>query len=105
MEQFLNVQDDVIRAYLDSSEQSENHADRAGDELPPTRTSNVSRRSGPWLDEIEIVEEGSELFATRRLTIAGDPVAENHTLGGRRVSVLDLSRKVYRSFHLPSWPK
>ncbi|MGE5755360.1 MAG: beta-ketoacyl synthase N-terminal-like domain-containing protein [Planctomycetaceae bacterium] len=48
---------------------------------------------GPWVGSIESLEPGRSLVAVRRLDASDDPVAEHHTLGGRRVSALDPSRK------------
>ncbi len=37
--------------------------------------------------------EGREVVATITLDAAGDPVAEHHTFGGRRISAVDPARK------------
>jgi phosphopantetheinyl transferase len=47
---------------------------------------------GPWVGTIESLDPGRELVALRRLDRNEDPVAKQHTLGGRRVSVLDPDR-------------
>lgn len=48
---------------------------------------------GPWVGTIEHWVAGRELRATRWLDLRTDPVAEHHTIGGRRVSALDRDRK------------
>ena len=47
---------------------------------------------GPWVGTIESLDPGKDLVALRRLELKGDPVAAQHTLGGRRVSALDPAR-------------
>jgi acyl transferase domain-containing protein/phosphopantetheinyl transferase (holo-ACP synthase) len=44
---------------------------------------------GPWAGELVSYAEGREVVARITLDAAGDPVAENHTFGGRRVSRVD----------------
>jgi phosphopantetheinyl transferase (holo-ACP synthase) len=46
---------------------------------------------GPWLGTVESIEPGRSLLAVRWLG-RDDPVAGQHTLGGRRVSALDPTR-------------
>ncbi len=48
---------------------------------------------GPWLGEVRSWSAGRELVTVRRLEVGGDPVAEHHTLGGRRISAVDPSLK------------
>ncbi|MEO6811736.1 MAG: phosphopantetheine-binding protein, partial [Isosphaeraceae bacterium] len=48
---------------------------------------------GPWVGEIRTLIPGCELISTRLLDKRDDPVAEHHTLGGRKVSALDPDRK------------
>lgn len=47
---------------------------------------------GPWVGTIESLDPGRELVALRRLDLKDDPVAAQHTLGGRKVSALDPTR-------------
>jgi acyl transferase domain-containing protein/phosphopantetheinyl transferase (holo-ACP synthase) len=47
---------------------------------------------GSWVGTIESIDPGRELVALRCLDVNDDPVAKQHTLGGRRVSVLDPDR-------------
>ena len=51
-----------------------------------------SEEPGPWVGAIER-RPGRDLVAVRTLDARDDPVAEHHTLGGRRVSALDPARK------------
>jgi acyl transferase domain-containing protein len=44
---------------------------------------------GPWVGEVRRLVDGSELEAMLALEIKGDPIAEHHTLGGRKISELD----------------
>jgi len=44
---------------------------------------------GPWAGEVRRIVEGREVEAVITLDAAGDPVAEHHTFGGRRVSAID----------------
>jgi phosphopantetheinyl transferase len=55
------------------------------------RTQGGPTPPGPWVGTIESHEPGRSLTAVRRLEL-GDPVAAQHTLGGRRVSALDPER-------------
>ena len=52
-----------------------------------------SAEPGPWVGTIERLVPGRALVAVRTLDLRDDPVAEHHTLGGRRVSALDPDRK------------
>ena len=45
-----------------------------------------------WVGEIETFTPGKEVVALRRLDAATDPVAAQHTLGGRRISALEPQR-------------
>ncbi|MDR3636531.1 MAG: polyketide synthase dehydratase domain-containing protein, partial [Isosphaeraceae bacterium] len=49
--------------------------------------------AGPWVGAVEHLAPGRELRATRWLDSRTDPVAEHHTIGGRRVSAVDPTRK------------
>ncbi len=44
---------------------------------------------GPWCGEIQRLVAGSELETLIILEAHNDPIAEHHTLGGRKVSALD----------------
>ncbi len=80
MERFLETQRQVMGAYRAA-------VGRVGGARP------ADRGPGPWLGAIEAIEPGRALVAVRSLVAEGDPVAEHHTLGGRRVSALDPARK------------
>ena len=45
-----------------------------------------------WAGEVESFVPGREIVALKRLDAATDPVATNHTLGGRRLSAVEPSR-------------
>ncbi len=82
MRAFLETQQAVIGAYLGS---------------PPTSETVGSATSGPepgpWVGEVRRLISGSEIEAAYLLDARSDPIAEHHTLGSRRVSALDPTRK------------
>ncbi len=47
----------------------------------------------PWIGEVRSLQPGVKVIAERRLDLRSDPIAEHHTLGGRRVSAVDRERK------------
>ncbi|HWE36300.1 MAG TPA: beta-ketoacyl synthase N-terminal-like domain-containing protein, partial [Isosphaeraceae bacterium] len=49
--------------------------------------------AGPWAGEVRRIDPGREVEAAVTLEAPGDPVAEHHTFGGRRVSSVDPSMK------------
>ncbi len=49
--------------------------------------------TGPWAGEVRRFDPGREVEAIITLDALGDPVAEHHTFGGRRVSSVDPSMK------------
>src|SRR5207237_8814064 len=57
---------------------------------PPTTS---GPRPGPWVGEVRRLVAGSEIETVCVLDSRDDPIAEHHTLGGRRVSALDPSSK------------
>ncbi len=61
--------------------------------MEPANASPSTTACGPWVGTIEHLVPERELRATRWLDARTDPVAHHHTLGGRRVSALDLDRK------------
>lgn len=94
MEAFLETQRQVMRAYQAAdaadlfTEESASEADPSvGLDLDP------SVIPGPWIGTIQRWEPGREMVSLRWLEWDGDPVAEHHTLGGRRISALEPSRK------------
>ncbi|ODU01750.1 MAG: hypothetical protein ABS79_01255, partial [Planctomycetes bacterium SCN 63-9] len=93
MNDFLNLQREVLGTFLNGPE----HAD-ATTTLPaswPTEK-DVQRTSsdpGPWIGEILEWIPGESIVTRRPLDPVADPVAEHHTIGGRRVSELDPDRR------------
>jgi len=63
------------------------------DALGELKPATFDTAPGPWVGSIRSLEPGRELVALRTLDPGDDPVAANHTLGSRRVSALDPSRK------------
>ncbi len=61
--------------------------------IAPEPQSEPAATSFPWLGVIREFEPGRRLVAERSLDASIDPVAEHHTLGGRRVSAIDCDRK------------
>jgi malonyl CoA-acyl carrier protein transacylase len=95
MRAFLETQQAVIGAYLGSSP-SDIGARRApyepsSHDIPVATTSGPE--PGPWIGEVRRLVPGSEIEAVTILDASTDPIAEHHTLGGRRVSALDPSLK------------
>jgi acyl transferase domain-containing protein len=75
MDMFLATQRDVMNPYLTSCKVGR---PALREELPTVQ---------------EIRETGWQVVATHVLEIDGDPIAEHHTLGGRRISAIELDRK------------
>ena len=89
MDAFLETQRQVMGAYRAARTQAPSGR-RPAEGAP---TGGAGAAAGPWVGTIERLVPGRELVAVRRLDEMNDPVADNHTLGGRRVSALDPSRK------------
>jgi acyl transferase domain-containing protein len=102
MRVFLKNQEEVMAAYLassiprDSGQPHSEHLDVGG--APPRdlwdgRASTVTSgpQPGPWVGEVRKLAAGSEIETVLALEVRGDPIAENHTLGGRRISAFDPS--------------
>ncbi len=81
MKAFLSTQREVMQAYLLEAPGS------------LCKVREDSRQPGPWIGTIQELEPGRRVVSQLSLDGANDPVAENHTLGGRKVSALDPSRK------------
>src|SRR5205814_174738 len=79
MDQFLDTQREVMEHFL-----SRGHTQLA---CGPTRKLRVA--TGPLLGEIVRLEPGKEAVMRRRLDLAEDLFAADHTLGGRTVSKVD----------------
>ncbi|MCS6851308.1 MAG: polyketide synthase dehydratase domain-containing protein [Gemmataceae bacterium] len=77
MEQFLKVQQDVMGQFL---KQRRSQA---------TATATPSPARWPMLGEIIQLDPGRTLIARRRIDLANDLFARDHTLGGRHASAVD----------------
>jgi acyl transferase domain-containing protein/phosphopantetheinyl transferase (holo-ACP synthase) len=75
MNAFLQTQQSVMDAYLGGGEALVESIEIDGPIDP-----------GPWSGAVVSLVEGREAVSILTLDINGDPVAEHHTLGGRRVS-------------------
>ena len=83
MASFLRTQQEVMKAFLDRSQPA------IEDEFAfHLSTDTLKTPGGPWAGVLVSIVEGREAVATIILDPIGDPVAEHHTLGGRRVSSL-----------------
>jgi len=97
MRAFLQTQQEVLNAYLaptaeatgDSVEFAEPLAD--DDMSGSHRTLTTGPLPGPWVGEVRRLVPGAEIETVFILDRQGDPIAEHHTLGGRKVSALDPS--------------
>lgn len=83
MAEFLRTQQAVMDAYLVPGsavgEEFEFH-------LPAPSSTHAPDAGGPWAGSLVSLVEGVEAVSTLILDAEGDPVAEHHTLGGRRIS-------------------
>jgi acyl transferase domain-containing protein/phosphopantetheinyl transferase len=107
MDDFLETQRRVMAVYLGDGQQGPVGYDPAGAfgtdliqnvelfDRGPAPVAGTPRETllGPWVGTVVSLVPGRELVAVRQLDARRDPVAEHHTLGGRRVSVLDPGRK------------
>jgi acyl transferase domain-containing protein len=107
MQAFLQTQHDVLAAYRSGSRMDAALPNGKGvlpeevpEELDWSATSTGSLAAtisgpepGPWVGEVRRLVAGSEIEAVYLLDGRDDPIAENHTLGGRRVSAFDPSLK------------
>jgi malonyl CoA-acyl carrier protein transacylase len=91
MRVFLETQQAVIEAYT-RPPSANIGAHRAPRERTLATTSS-GPEPGPWVGEVRRLVPGSELESVYILDARRDPIAEHHTLGGRRVSALDPSLK------------
>ena len=88
MASFLRTQQEVMSAYLSSAmvpdEEFAFHVPAPRDvEGPPLEFSGTR---GPWAGVLASIVGGKEAVSMVTLDSIGDPVAEHHTLGGRRIS-------------------
>ena len=107
MDDFLETQRGVMEAYLATGSTPAEDADPVGPlvlgrepeldldlDLVATEADNApSPAPGPWVGSIQSLDPGRSLTAVRILDRLDDPVAEHHTIGGRRVSARDLDWK------------
>ena len=90
MRAFLETQQEVLSAYLGVT--TEEAADTGNLDLVAAGDP-LQREPGPWVGEVLQLVPGSEIETVYLLDSRSDPIAENHTLGGRRISALDPSLK------------
>jgi acyl transferase domain-containing protein/phosphopantetheinyl transferase (holo-ACP synthase) len=102
MQAFLQTQQEIMTAYLDGHVSSPAETSPEGFDLlvAPTSAPEPSRIhvtsgpvAGPWCGEVHRLEPGRELEAVVILEAHNDPIALEHTLGGRKVSAIDPSLK------------
>ena len=80
MATFLRTQQEVMDAFLAPVEATE---DDFSFHISPNDT-----EPGPWAGTLVSIVEGHEAVSMLTLDALGDPVAEHHTLGGRRISAV-----------------
>jgi hypothetical protein len=112
MQEFLQTQQEIMSAYLGASPATFTEcipdpgeglepAQAAPATCDPVQVSSTGARRlvtsgprpGPWAGEVLRVVPGHEIETRVVLSVHDDPIAHNHTLGGRKVSALDLSLK------------
>jgi acyl transferase domain-containing protein len=86
MKGFLATQREVMEAYLRGAAPSVSREARELADLEPA--DHASQKPGPWAGEVLVWEPGRLIVTRFPLSPGGDPVAENHTLGGRRISAI-----------------
>jgi acyl transferase domain-containing protein len=98
MRAFLETQRDVLAVYLQASSVDDPVVGEQGTDLDfesdlGTSPDPPGLVPGPWVGEVRRLVPGSTVETLYLLDGRGDPIAENHTLGGRRVSALDPTLK------------
>ena len=112
MQEFLQTQQEVMSAYLGVSSAAftecvsdpANGLARSQAGPAPCNPVHVSspgavgrvtsgQRPGPWAGEVRRLVAGHEVETLVILDIHGDPIAHQHTLGGRKVSAIDPALK------------
>jgi len=88
MNAFLDTQREVMEAYLRGATPPVVAGLETGETVTSTPSDPSSIEPGPWVGEILEWQPGRAIMTRLSLAADGDPVAENHTLGGRRVSAL-----------------
>jgi acyl transferase domain-containing protein/phosphopantetheinyl transferase (holo-ACP synthase) len=98
MQAFLQTQQEIMTAYLEGQGPAQTETPPAGFERlvsratapPPSRFCVCSGPDpGPWCGEVLRLLPGRELEALVILEAHDDPIALEHTLGGRKVSAID----------------
>ena len=96
MQAFLRTQQEVMTAYL--GESVADPPDWGGSDgtslssgASPSRTQDDSSRpgTGPWAGEVCRLVPGAEVETVLVLETRDDPIAQHHTLGGRKISAQD----------------
>ena len=92
MQAFLRTQQEVMAAYLGAST-ADSLLDDGACEAPPSsaRCDTVLPEPGPWAGEILRLVAGAEVETQLILEAHDDPIAQHHTLGGRKISAQDPS--------------
>ena len=92
MEQFLDVQESIMRAYLNGTDHSNGSYQTDGVAVPEFETTHSIDRLQPafaLIGEIMQFEPGHSITARRLLDEREDLFADHHTLAGRGVSRVD----------------
>ena len=91
MDAFLRAQRAVMDGFLaDGGVEHSEEIDAARTTMNGTNGLHPACE-GPWAGEVRRIVPGQEVEVVVTLDAAGDPVAEHHTFGGRRVSAVDPS--------------
>ena len=85
MAAFLRTQQAVMDAFLSSGEGLDGEFSL---HLSTDEIAFPISKPGPWAGELVSWVEGLEAVSMVTLDVPGDPVAEHHTLGGRRISAI-----------------
>ena len=100
MQAFLRTQREVIAAYFAKPIDKELVAPEEMDEVFPnaeshsisrgheTATSSTTAK-GPWVGEVRKLLAGNQVETLLVLEAHDDPIAQHHTLGGRKISAVD----------------
>jgi len=89
MRAFLQTQQEVLNAYLaPPADGAVESVEDTGETGQPLTTGPLP---GPWVGEVRRLVRGAEIETVYVLDRVLDPIAEHHTLGGRKVSALDPS--------------
>jgi acyl transferase domain-containing protein/phosphopantetheinyl transferase (holo-ACP synthase) len=92
MQSFLRTQREVMAAYLGASTASSLLDDGACVASPSSVPGDtVFPEPGPWAGEILRLVAGAEVETRLILEAHDDPIAQHHTLGGRKISARDPS--------------